>query len=75
MKITITHARYVPSWVTLERVIKEATNEATNVHSGQLIAVQRRDGRSNYRAPGVYDLSFRQDNETVLPIELEVVGK
>ena len=71
MKITITHARYAPSWSALEKVIQETTND----EDGRLSRVARRDNGCNYRAPGVYDLDFRQSNKTVLPIELDVVGK
>ena len=70
MKITITHCRYAPKWESLEQVIKEATNEP----EGRLIRISRDDNGCNYRAPGIYSLGFRQSNNTVLPVKLEVVA-
>ena len=41
MKITMTRCRYTPKWETLERLIKEATNQPY----GFLIGIRRRDNR------------------------------
>ncbi len=68
MQITITHCRYAPNWHSLEHVIRDVTNE----DAGRLIRISRRDGGCGYREPGVYDLGFRQSNDTVLPITLTV---
>jgi hypothetical protein len=70
MKITITNCRYAPSWNSLQQTIREATNEPTGV----ITLVDRRDKGIDYRQPGKYRVGFRQSNETILPIELEIVG-
>ena len=68
MQITITHARYAPSWELMEKMIREATNEP----SGQLVKIARVDRSSDYRALGKYTLGFRQSNNTILPINLDI---
>ncbi|RKZ86254.1 MAG: hypothetical protein DRQ39_05945 [Gammaproteobacteria bacterium] len=70
MEITITHCRYAPKWESLQQVIRETTNEPR----GQLVRISRDDNGCSYRAPGVYSLEFRQNNNTVLPIRLEIVA-
>ena len=70
MDIVITHCRYAPRWETLETMIREATNEA----DGRLVRIKRKDNGVDYRAIGVYRLDFRQNNKTILPITLRVVG-
>lgn len=69
MEITISHARYAPTWTTLERLLREVTNQ----HDGCLTRVARKDNRCDYRAPGVYNLGFQHDDIT-LPIKLTVEG-
>ena len=70
MEVTITHCRYAPSWVSLQRVLRETTNDP----GGIIKKVTREDNKCNYRAPGVYNLDFEQSNRTVLPIRLTVVA-
>lgn len=70
MEITITHARYTPSWETLQQMIREATNEP----NGRLIRINRTDRGVDYRSPGNYQLEFEQSNDAVLPITLNVVA-
>jgi hypothetical protein len=70
VEITITHCRYAPKWESLEKVIREATNEP----EGRLVKIDRADGRCNYSKPGLYHLRFEQSNNTLLPIRLEIVA-
>ena len=70
MEITITHCRYAPKWESLQTVIREATND----HGGRLVKIDREDGGCNYRETGVYHLLFKQNNDTSLPIRLNIVG-
>jgi hypothetical protein len=70
MEITITHCRYAPKWESLEKVIREATNEP----EGRLVKIDRADGRCDYSKPGLYHLRFEQSNQTLLPIRLEIVA-
>jgi hypothetical protein len=68
MRITIDHCRYTPKWETLQQVIREATND----ESASITRINRKDGGCNYRAPGEYDLDVRRDNQTILPVHLDV---
>lgn len=67
MEMTITHCRYAPKWETLNTLLREATPQ-----DGMLVRISRRNRGVDYRAPGVYDLGFLQENGTVLPITLTV---
>ena len=68
MKIVITHCRYTPKWESLQQIIREATND----ESATLTRISRKDGGCDYRAPGEYDLDVRRDNQTILPVHLDV---
>jgi hypothetical protein len=70
MNIIITHCRYAPKWDTLQRIIREATNEL----NGELTRISRTDGGCDYRALGEYDLDFKRTNHTILPVKLTVIG-
>ena len=70
MKITITHCRYTSKWETLQTVIRESLND----EGATITRIHRLDGGCNYRDPGKYELDVRQSNNTILPVELDVLG-
>jgi len=67
MEITITQCTNAPKWETLEQIIREVTAN----QRGRLVKIDREDGRCDYRAPGVYNIGF-QDNNTFLSVRLNV---
>jgi hypothetical protein len=68
MKITITDAKRTPSWETLQTVVREVTGS----EYGKFIRIARPDGKCDYGAPGVYNVSFRTDGWDIIEIELTV---
>jgi len=54
MEIVIKGAQWTPEWETLQSMLIQATGAA----SGKLTRISREDGKCDYRAPGVYNLTF-----------------
>ena len=70
MQITITHARYAPTWDSLQTIIRETTNTP----EGKLTRISRNDNGCNYTAPGEYTLDYKVRKDVTLPIQLTVTG-
>lgn len=54
MKIVIENCRYAPTWASLEKVLKEALGDP----DGHITRIARVDNGCDYRATGVYKLSW-----------------
>lgn len=70
MKIVIEHCRYTPKWDTLQQMLREATAD----ESATITRINRPDRQCGYREPGIYEIDVRRDNNTILPVTLEVVA-
>ena len=55
MQIRIEGANHTPSWATLQDAIRESLGD-----NGQLTRIARRDNGCDYRAPGEYEVDYRQ---------------
>ncbi len=60
MEIVIKGARWTPEWETLQSMLIQATGAAPG---SKLTRIARPDGKCDYRAPGVYNLTFLQHDE------------
>lgn len=69
MKVVIEHARFAPKWETLEQLLRETTNNP----DATITKIDREDNGVNYSETGVYNIMFKQGNNTSLPIRLEVI--
>ena len=68
MKITIEgSAVETPRWGTIQRVLRELLND----DDGKLTRIARPDGRANYRALGVYELTFVGKDSTDVTLEVK----
>ncbi len=68
MHIKITGCTYTPSWVTLQEMIREATDDNTCT----IIGIQREDNGVHYRDLGKYRVITRNGNQVHKHIDLEV---
>jgi hypothetical protein len=67
MKLTISGAVVTPKWTTLEKMVATALDRA-----GRFSRIARRGAGCDYRAPGVYDVTFRPDSGDAVAVVIEV---
>lgn len=68
VKITIEGMRYAPKWVTLQDVMRDATN-----NDGLLFTrINRKDKGCDYRGHGVYDIDYIDRYGDVSRMELTI---
>lgn len=72
MTITITGCKkHTPKWETIQQVIRETMN-IDGENNGRLTRISRRDGGTNYRDPGEYDLTFIPNVGDAITIALDI---
>jgi hypothetical protein len=68
LTLTVVGAKLGPSWETVENLIGQVIND-----TGKLTRISRRDNGVDYRATGVYDLTFLSSEGVFYRVELTVL--
>ena len=69
LKIRIEGAKWTPSWVTLQKALREIYDAP----EGLLTRIKRLDGRAGYRQPGEYVLQFCDGKHLDVTVQLDVL--